>query len=80
MLNHSQYSSAVQRLHMCEDLRCNLQLKQMTVWTDEAVPRSDLLNTAQHQTFSSYSSIMHCTISGYEGCEVYLQIPVSPAK
>lgn len=74
MLHHSQYSSAVQGLHMCEDLRCNLQLKQMTVWTDEADPRSDLLNTAQHQKHSSYSSIIHCTISGYEGYENYLQI------
>ncbi len=41
---------------MCEDLRCNVQLKQMTVWTDEAHPKSDLLNTAQHQKFSNYSA------------------------
>lgn len=41
MLYRKQYSSAVQWIHMYEDLRRNLYLKQMTVWADEADPRLD---------------------------------------
>lgn len=57
MQHHSQYSSAVQGLHMCEDLRCNLQLKQMTVWTDEA----DQTFWTQHNT-KALQLLFHYTL------------------
>lgn len=56
MLYHRQYSSALQWLNVYENVRRNLNLKRMTVWTDEADPRSDLLKKVKHQVIQMFSS------------------------